>query len=35
LEGAPLGMALWLNLLHVVAGGIVLYCFNRLTKKAA
>jgi Family of unknown function (DUF6069) len=35
LKDAPLGMALWLNLLHLAAGGIVLYCFNRLTKKAA
>lgn len=34
IPGIPLGMGLWLNLMHVVVAGTVVYCFGRFTAKA-
>lgn len=33
IPGIPLGMGLWLNLMHVVVAGTVVYCFGRFTTK--
>jgi len=34
IPGIPLGMGLWLNVMHVVVAGTVVYCFGRFTTKA-
>jgi hypothetical protein len=34
IPGIPLGMGIWLNVMHVVVAGSVLYCFNRFTRTA-
>lgn len=34
IPGIPLGMGLWLNVMHVVVAGTVVYCFGRFTAKA-
>ncbi len=34
IPGIPVGMGIWLNLMHVVAAGTVVYCFGRFTAKA-
>lgn len=34
IPGIPVGMGLWLNLMHVVVAGTVVYCFGRFTAKA-
>ena len=33
IPGIPLGMGVWLNLMHVVVAGTVVYCFGRFTAK--
>ena len=34
IPGIPLGMGIWLNLMHVVVAGTVVYCFGRFTAKS-
>lgn len=34
IPGIPVGMGLWLNLMHVVVAGTVVYCFGRFTAKS-
>jgi hypothetical protein len=34
IPGIPLGMGIWLNVMHVVVAGSVLYCCNRFTRTA-
>ena len=34
IPGIPLGMGLWLDVMHVVVAGTVVYCFGRFTAKA-
>lgn len=34
IPGIPLGMGLWLDFMHVVVAGTVVYCFGRFTAKA-
>ncbi len=34
IPGIPLGMGIWLNVMHVVVAGTVVYCFGRFTAKA-
>lgn len=34
IPGIPLGMAIWLNVMHVVVAGVVVYCFGRFTAKS-
>lgn len=34
IPGIPLGMGLWLDVMHVVVAGTVVYCFGRFTTKA-
>jgi len=34
IPGIPLGMGIWLNVMHVVVAASVLYCFNRFTRTA-
>lgn len=34
IPGIPLGMGIWLNVMHVMVAGSVLYCFNRFTRTA-
>lgn len=34
IPGISLGMGIWLNVMHVVVAGSVLYCFNRFTRTA-
>jgi hypothetical protein len=34
IPGIPLGMGIWLNLMHVVVAAAVVYCFGRFTAKA-
>ena len=34
IPGIPLGMGIWLNVMHVVVAGAVVYCFGRFTAKA-
>lgn len=34
IPGIPLGMGIWLNVMHVVVAGVVVYCFGRFTSKA-
>ena len=34
IPGIPLGMGIWLNVMHVVVAGTVVYCFGRFTTKA-
>lgn len=34
IPGIPLGMGIWLNVMHVVVAGTVVYCFGRFTIKA-
>ncbi len=34
IPGIPVGMGIWLNLMHVVVAGTVVYCFGRFTAKA-
>jgi hypothetical protein len=34
IPGIPLGMGIWLNVMHVVVAGTVVYCFGRFTAKS-
>jgi hypothetical protein len=34
IPGIPLVMGIWLNVMHVVVAGVVVYCFGRFTAKA-
>lgn len=34
IPGIPLGMGIWLNVMHVVVAGTVVYCFGRFTANA-
>ena len=34
IPGIPLGMGIWLDVMHIVVAGTVVYCFGRFTAKA-